>query len=270
MITGPKAGVGVGGGGGGGGWGALDHYGRRCQGPDMKRGKTKKTLSRVSLAVHLVARGADHPPGARLVRPPTPTPRHLRAPRARPPPRPPAPPAPRAHCNWAEAGGLGPETDTRTDRETATGPPPSQRCSSRCAFECAVQCSRALMVCFCSARGRPALGGPFITASTSTSTVPHDMSSAQHPHGQTQLGYNTLPARVQHATNTEPSHILHVCAPPPCPSPPPPPGTTVRPTPPRGGGGDTTQQSPASQFTQLTVFFGACDFLLISYCSWAK
>ena len=39
------------------------------------------------------------------------------------------------------------------------------------------------------------------------------------------------------------------------------------------GGTHTTQQSPEFYYTQRKIFFdafGACDFLLISYCSWAK
>ena len=38
------------------------------------------------------------------------------------------------------------------------------------------------------------------------------------------------------------------------------------------GGGGTIHHSRAanSSITQLKFFFGACDFLLISYCSWAK
>ena len=69
---------------------------------------------------------------------------------------------------------------------------------------------------------------------------------------------------------------------PPCPSPPQ--GTTVPPhpggnrhqvtVPPLGGGGTVHHSRPAnSSITQPKIFFsafGACDFLLISYCSWAK
>ena len=44
--------------------------------------------------------------------------------------------------------------------------------------------------------------------------------------------------------------------------------------PPLGGGGAVHHSRTAnSSITQLKVFFcafGACDFLLISYCSWAK
>ena len=53
--------------------------------------------------------------------------------------------------------------------------------------------------------------------------------------------------------------------------------------PPGGGGGGCHQMTvpppggrtphtskPEVQHTQLEFFFGACDFLLISYCSWAK
>ena len=44
--------------------------------------------------------------------------------------------------------------------------------------------------------------------------------------------------------------------------------------PPWGGGGTVHHSRPAnSSITQLKIFFsafGACDFLLISYCSWAK
>ena len=64
----------------------------------------------------------------------------------------------------------------------------------------------------------------------------------------------------------------------------PPPGYTVPPhpggnrhqvtVPPLGGGGTVHHSRPAnSSITQLKIFFGAfgaCDFLLISYCSWAK
>ena len=43
---------------------------------------------------------------------------------------------------------------------------------------------------------------------------------------------------------------------------------------PPGGGGTVHHSRPAnSSITQLKIFFGAfgaCDFLLISYCSWAK
>ena len=38
-----------------------------------------------------------------------------------------------------------------------------------------------------------------------------------------------------------------------------------------GGGGTVHHSRPTnSSITQLKLFFGACDFLLISYCSWAK
>ena len=52
---------------------------------------------------------------------------------------------------------------------------------------------------------------------------------------------------------------------------PPPQGRRFPPTP--KGGTDTTQQSPEFWYIQRKFFFGAfsaCDFLLISYCSWAK
>ena len=45
------------------------------------------------------------------------------------------------------------------------------------------------------------------------------------------------------------------------------PGATV---PPLGGGGIPRFRPTNSSITQLKLFFGACDFLLISYCSWAK
>ena len=52
----------------------------------------------------------------------------------------------------------------------------------------------------------------------------------------------------------------------------PPPRNDGPPPPPRGG---TVNHSRPANFsiTQLKIFFGAfgaCDFLLISYCSWAK
>ena len=57
-------------------------------------------------------------------------------------------------------------------------------------------------------------------------------------------------------------------SPPPCPSPPK--GRRFPPTP----GGTVHHSRPAnSSITQPKIFFsafGACDFLLISYCSWAK
>ena len=57
-------------------------------------------------------------------------------------------------------------------------------------------------------------------------------------------------------------------------SPPPPRGECHQMTlPSTPGGTDTTQQSPEFYYTQRKKIFGAisaCDFLLISYCSWAK
>ena len=56
--------------------------------------------------------------------------------------------------------------------------------------------------------------------------------------------------------------------PPPCPSPP-----KGRRFPPWGGGTVHHSRPANSSITQLKIFFsafGACDFLLISYCSWAK
>ena len=76
--------------------------------------------------------------------------------------------------------------------------------------------------------------------------------------------------------------VLCKCTPPPpCPAPPqgtrfpPTPGGTVtkRRFPPWGGGGVHHSRPANSSITQLKIFFGAfgaCDFLLISYCSWAK
>ena len=52
---------------------------------------------------------------------------------------------------------------------------------------------------------------------------------------------------------------------------PPPPRDDGSPPTPRGA--DTTQWSPEFEYIQLKFFFvafGACDFLLVSYCSWAK
>ena len=49
----------------------------------------------------------------------------------------------------------------------------------------------------------------------------------------------------------------------------PPPLSSPHP-PPLGGGGVTPLPTSQFWYTQLKVFFSACDFLLISYCSWAK
>ena len=91
------------------------------------------------------------------------------------------------------------------------------------------------------------------------------MNNHEVCHKATRLQANT----VQH------SICSIVPSPPPCPSPPQ--GRTVPPHPRGnrhlgGGGGGTVHHSrPAnSSITQLKIFFSACDFLLISYCSWAK
>ena len=83
-------------------------------------------------------------------------------------------------------------------------------------------------------------------------------------------------------TNQYPNRVKNTYLPPP--HVPPPQGTTVPPqpggnrhqvtVPPPKGGGTLHHSRPAnSSITQPKFFFsafGACDFLLISYCSWAK